>query len=300
MINNIIFLKPILRHQNWGTNDFKKYGYSETIINAGELLLLTDDKEKSNYIVNSSNKTSDLSFLYRHNKKFYNSKTGDIPIEIKIINTNTNLDINFSPSNYNSRGFTGKKGMKKYWISLSNNIEPNILFGRKDIDKEKLFNYIQQNNFEGISDQFCLNEYEGIFIDENSIYSLNQNALIYEISLKNATEYNLSKINEFSIYEKKYIFKSLLDHKKEIKIHKQDNNNFLINNNFFKVRIIKISGVEYFTFKNCTFAHVFINKGSGKVNEFNVSKGSNFIVKENFEIQLIGTMDIIVTYIFDY
>lgn len=299
MVNNIIFLKPILIHQEWGANDFKKYGYSDTVINAGELILLTDNKNKSNHIINSSNKSSDLSFLYRHNKKFYNSKTGSVPIEIKIINTINNLDINFSPSNYNSRGFTGKKGSKKYWISLENNEYPNILYGRKNIENKELEHYINSNDFEAISHQFNLNLYEGIYIDENSIYSLNQNSLIYEISLKNAHEYNLTKFDELSTQEKSYILKSISTYKKELTINKQDNNHFLISNNFFKVKIIKISGIESFIFKDCTFVHVFVNKGDGKINEFNISKGSNFIIKGGFEVQFIGTMDIIVTYIFD-
>lgn len=303
-MENIYFLKPIAVRKKWGNNDFKGYGYiDDTFNDIGELILLTSSYFNPSLIVNLMNGNMDFLHYYSDNKDLFKTKTGIIPVEIKIINPAYLAKVNFSPNNFIAKKTYKKFGQKKYWISLPGYYENKVIVGDvcqsiSDIDQMLLNKQI--TTFGNIISLDFLN---GIKVDSHQVNAILSQAIIFEISFSDFFEYDLSDVQNFDTKQYMYITKAIQQSKRRQKITVDKINNeteFLVNDGFFKVQIITVDNImKIFNFKDCNFAHLFVVSGEGKVNNYNISTGSNFVAVGNKDIIIEGNLKIIVTYVKD-
>lgn len=303
MINNIVFLKPILIHREWGKNDLAQFGYREEGKDAGELILLSDSEDNPNQIINSNSIYDDISFLYRHNKKFFNTKNGTIPIEIKIINPNIDLDLLLSVDAKNSKYYssTGCEIVQnKLMISLNKN-KQTIICSHKCNSQKTIDDFLQSLDHKYFN-ELELNYLDAIVIYPNVINQIKQNNIIYQITCKNGLEINLFEEYYYGVKQNTLDYLNNSSNKligySPVPIVAKDNN-FIADNQYYKTQIINHVGLENYTFQIGVITHIFVVEGEGKINNFNISTGSNFIVKNNTEVQILGVLKMIVTHIFD-
>lgn len=302
MMNNIIFLKPILVHKSWGKNDLGQFGYKENEKDTGELILLSDGDEFSNQVINTQFHYDDINFLYRHNKKFFNSKTGNIPITIKIINPKEDLDLLMSVDSKNSKFFStaGTEIVQnKLWISLSKD-KQIITYNHNCHSLKSLEDFITTFNDKYLN-HVELDYLNSILINQNIINRIKKNNIIYQISCKNGLEIDLNQLFSYELEKFSYDYltnawNNTMGHVAEIIA---SNKNYLTQNQYFATKIIDHVGLEYYTFDVGNITHIFIIEGQGKIDSFNISTGSNFIVKNNISVQIVGAFKMIVTHIFD-
>ncbi len=303
MISNIVFLKPILIHKDWGNNDLAQYGYKEDGIDVGELILLSDSEDVSNQIINTNFVYDDLNFLYKHNKKFFNSKTGSIPIAIKIINPKVDLDLMLSVDSKNTKYYSIKGNeiaQNKLWISLNKN-KQMVVYNHKCGSKKNVEEFFLENLNDKYLNIVELDYLNALVINQNVINQIKQNDIIFEISCKNGIELNLNDLYQQELKKQTFdylsnSFHSSLTHQYQL-LDKE--NYYLANNQYFATKIINHVGLEYYNFKIGVITHVFVVEGEGKINSFSISTGSNFIIKNNVDIQIVGVLKMIVTHIFD-
>lgn len=298
VIKNILFLKPIILSQIWGGNDYKNFGI-DTNNNGSEIILLSDSIDNTNIIINSLGKSDSIDLYYKLNKKAFNSQTGSIPFVIKLINPASDMGVFFSPNNFYTQQTDYKYGQKKLWIALPNIYQNNLLVGhncKNSNEIEEMLNYYKYNEYGNF---ITLNPYEAIFIDNHLLNSICPYAIIFEITFKNFLEYDISNLNEIDDNFYKYIVNATNHQKSQQILRVNSNTKTLINNGFFRVKIFNQEGLKILKFTKCNFVHIFITEGNGKIENFHISAGSNFIIKANIEVKIIGNLKYIVTYVND-
>lgn len=296
MLDNIIFLKAVLNYKNWGKNDFLQFGYSNENPKMGEMILLSDVGTNINPTLNTSSKFDDIRFIYQNNKSYFNNKNKMLPVEIKVISNDLDIDPMFLVDRYFIRenNIPNTIQQKKFILNINDKpiqIGLNIKTDSIDDSKEFLLN-VDLNKMNYIT----LNPFECLLINKNNLYSFAPNSLLYIIDYKNGYEFDLKDLNKLNYFDADYIANSLLEKTNEIITPSKllFNTNYIKTQNF-KIQLINVVGIKIYNFDLGNFTHLFVIEGTGKINNYNISKGSNLIVKNNVNIDVSGNLKIIAT-----
>lgn len=294
MLDNIIFLKAILNYKNWGKNDFLQFGYANDNKQMGEMVLLSDIGTNINKTLNTGSQHDDIRFIYQNNRNYFNNKNKFLPVEIKLICTSKNTEPMFLVDKYfiKDNMIPNTIEQKKFILNIDNKpIQIGLNFKTNSLDQTKEM-LLDKNLFD--FNYITLNPFEAILINKNNLYMINQDSLIYVIDYKNGYEFDLKDFNKLNYFDADYIANTLLEKANDINIPSKllFNTNYIKTQNF-KIQLIDVVGIKSYTFDFGNFTHLFVIDGDGKIDKYNISKGSNMIVKSNVSINICGNLKII-------
>lgn len=306
-MDEILILKPVFKEKIWGSNKLKEeFGYDIPSDKTGECWAISAHKDGSSFIDNGVYKGKTLREVYEENKfLFDNIKDKEFPLLVKFISASDDLSVQVHPNdklakNYNDLGKT------ECWYILDSKKNNSIVYGHNAKTKDEFIKLINENKWGQLLKEKQINKGDFIFVPAGKIHAIKKHTLLIEIQQSSNITFRLydynrpdrnGKLRQLHI-DDAILATKIPDQETKIKykIRKKENNIFttLIKNKNFKVEKWDISNP--INLKTHQFMLVSVIKGSGKINNYNIKKGSHLIVTSLCKkIDISGNLELIIT-----
>lgn len=311
-----LFLKPIFMYRIWGGTKLKEnFNYEIPSENTGECWAISSHENGDCEILNGKYKGLTLSNLWNNNKELFGNTPGNkFPLLTKILDANNNLSVQVHPDDaYAKANENGELGKTECWYVIDCDDDAEMIFGHNAKSREELEFMISNNQWSKLLRRVKVNKGDFFYVPSGTIHALCEGTLVLETQQNSDTTYRVydydrtdSEGNKRELHVNKSIDVTTVPHvENEINYKIIENDNFkfttFVSNNFFSVHKLDVFN-EYISIQDKPFELYSVLEGNGKListsNEYNLSKGDNFILPSNFgEFKLSGNMQLIVSHI---
>ncbi|WP_036448634.1 type I phosphomannose isomerase catalytic subunit [Mycoplasmoides pirum] len=298
---NILILKPYIQEKVWGGNRLKDYGYECLYDNRnGEAWLISAIENKSSIVVNAN----DVSLLeyYNNHQDFFNNYNKPYPLLVKIIDANDDLSVQVHPNDEYAFKKHNQYGKWECWYVLDCNNNANVVYGHNAKNKEELTNLINQKEWNKLLVNKPIKIGDVIDVPPGTVHAIKSSSLIYELQQSSDITYRLFDYDRLDNNQPRTLhiedsINTIYYPQDNLKIQSGLNNASLINNEKFKLEKINNINRNYYLYDNAHWIQGTVIEGNGLIDDIEIKKGSNFIVKHNHKFCLNGNMQILISYV---
>lgn len=301
MKKDVLFLKPYISETIWGGKKLEEYGYECPYEKNAEAWLVSAIENKCSLITNENNMT--LLDYYNQNRDFFNNFKGDYPLLVKIIDANDDLSIQVHPDNKYAKEKHNKFGKWESWYVLNCKNNGNIVYGHKAKNKNELVSLIENKKWKDLIIEREIKRGDIIDVPPGTIHAIKSSTLIFELQQSSDVTYRLydyerlskdGKPRELHLSDSINMIYYPQDN---LKISNNTNNNEILSNPFYKLYKIINDGEQKYCFKNAHWIQATVIDGVGKLNEYDIKKGTTFLVKHNKEFILKGSLTVLISFV---
>lgn len=296
-MKKIIFLEPIIEYKIWGGTNLSKYGYNIEKNNAGEAWLIACFKNKSNKILNLENQN--LYNFYQTNKYFFNFYEGEYPLLTKIIDAKDDLSIQVHPDDEYAKQKHNSFGKTECWYILDCNKDSTIVYGHNAKNKNELINLINNKEWNKLLKETKIQKDNFYYIPSGTVHAIKKNTLIFELQQSSDITYRLYDYDRLENGKPRNLHIedsiNVITFKNSSTPNKHDN--FLVDNNFFKLIKIYHNGTKDYEFPEANWLQCTVTEGKGLIDNYYINKGSSFLIQKNHKFTLKGELVLLISYI---
>ena len=308
-MGHILWVEPVFKEMIWGGNQLKeKYGYAIPSDQTGECWAPSAHPNGDNKIKEGEFKGQTLSKVFdEHRELFGNIKDKQFPLLVKIIDACNDLSVQVHPNDEYAGLHENSLGKTECWYVLDCKEDTKMVMGHHAKTKEELVKAIENDDYDQLLNKFDIKKGDFFYIPSGTIHAICKGSLIYEAQQSsdityrvydyhrkdkdgNERELHLKQANDFLSFDKD-IDKN--DVHPVVKVHENVKETIFISNDSFTVSQLLVIGKCQYKCDNYQLATVV--KGSGKVDEYDVKVGDNFLIPTNTSIELDGQMMIMMT-----
>lgn len=300
---NIIFLKPYFDYKIWGGSQLKQYGYkgNEKI---GEALVISALEAKESLILNKKYKDQNLNQFFLKNREFFGNYQGEYPILTKIIDANDDLSVQVHPGNNYAKKHFNKWGKTECWYILEAKENASIIYGSKVKSLKEIKEKLQKNDWSFLN-ELSVKKGDFINVPAGTIHAIKSGILTYELQQSSDLTFRLYDYNrkdKDGNYRDLHIKDSLnvinFNHSLEIKESLKTSTLLVDNPEFSLYKLIIDNKSVNLDFLELNYwIEGFVIEGKGTIDDFNISKGSAFIVGNSHIPCFSGKLEILISYI---
>ena len=308
-MGHILWVEPVFKEMIWGGNQLKeKYGYAIPSDQTGECWAPSAHPNGDNTIKEGEFKGQTLSKVFdEHRELFGNIKDKQFPLLVKIIDACNDLSVQVHPNDEYAALHENSLGKTECWYVLDCKEDTKMVMGHHAKTKEELVKAIENDDYDHLLNKFDIKKGDFFYIPSGTIHAICKGSLIYEAQQSSDITYRVYDYhrkdkdgNERELHLKQAI--DCLSFDKDIdkndvhpvvKVHENMKETIFISNDSFTVSQLLVIGKCQYKCDNYQLATVV--KGSGKVDEYDVKVGDNFLVPTNTSIELDGQMMIMMT-----
>ena len=308
-MGHILWVEPVFKEMIWGGNQLKeKYGYAIPSDQTGECWAPSAHPNGDNTIKEGEFKGQTLSKVFdEHRELFGNIKDKQFPLLVKIIDACNDLSVQVHPNDEYAALHENSLGKTECWYVLDCKEDTKMVMGHHAKTKEELVKAIENDDYDHLLNKFDIKKGDFFYIPSGTIHAICKGSLIYEAQQSSDITYRVYDYhrkdkdgNERELHLKQAI--DCLSFDKDIdkndvhpvvKVHENMKETIFISNDSFTVSQLLVIGKCQYKCDNYQLATVV--KGSGKVDEYDVKVGDNFLIPTNTSIELDGQMMIMMT-----
>lgn len=308
-MGHILWVEPVFKEMIWGGNQLKeKYGYAIPSDQTGECWAPSAHPNGDNTIKEGEFKGQTLSKVFdEHRELFGNIKDKQFPLLVKIIDACNDLSVQVHPNDEYAGLHENSLGKTECWYVLDCKEDTKMVMGHHAKTKEELVKAIENDDYDHLLNKFDIKKGDFFYIPSGTIHAICKGSLIYEAQQSSDITYRVYDYhrkdkdgNERELHLKQAI--DCLSFDKDIdkndvhpvvKVHENMKETIFISNDSFTVSQLLVIGKCQYKCDNYQLATVV--KGSGKVDEYDVKVGDNFLIPTNTSIELDGQMMIMMT-----
>lgn len=308
-MGHILWVEPVFKEMIWGGNQLKeKYGYAIPSDQTGECWAPSAHPNGDNKIKEGEFKGQTLSKVFDdHRELFGNIKDKQFPLLVKIIDACNDLSVQVHPNDEYAALHENSLGKTECWYVLDCKEDTKMVMGHHAKTKEELVKAIENDDYDHLLNKFDIKKGDFFYIPSGTIHAICKGSLIYEAQQSSDITYRVYDYhrkdkdgNERELHLKQAI--DCLSFDKDIdkndvhpvvKVHENMKETIFISNDSFTVSQLLVIGKCQYKCDNYQLATVV--KGSGKVDEYDVKVGDNFLIPTNTSIELDGQMMIMMT-----
>lgn len=308
-MGHILWVEPVFKEMIWGGNQLKeKYGYAIPSDQTGECWAPSAHPNGDNKIIEGEFKGQTLSKVFdEHRELFGNIKDKQFPLLVKIIDACNDLSVQVHPNDEYAALHENSLGKTECWYVLDCKEDTKMVMGHHAKTKEELVKAIENDDYDHLLNKFDIKKGDFFYIPSGTIHAICKGSLIYEAQQSSDITYRVYDYhrkdkdgNERELHLKQAI--DCLSFDKDIdkndvhpvvKVHENMKETIFISNDSFTVSQLLVIGKCQYKCDNYQLATVV--KGSGKVDEYDVKVGDNFLIPTNTSIELDGQMMIMMT-----
>ena len=309
MSNKVLLLEPVFMERIWGGSKLKElFNYNIPSNLTGEAWVISAHKDGSSKILNGDYKGKTLCWLYENHKElFYNIKDERFPLLVKLLDAQANLSVQVHPNDemaiqYNDLGKT------ECWYIIDCIKDAKIIYGQTAKSKEEFKKLIDEDAWDQLLIEKPIKPGDFIFVPAGKIHAITAGTIILEIQQSSNVTFRLydynrldDKGNKRELHIEESILASIIpdveiNNKSTKKIIGLNEIETLIKSDYFTVE--KWNLKEKYIRTNHSFILASVIDGSGKINNIDIKKGSNFIITSDAkEFEINGELEIVVSYL---
>lgn len=280
----IFKLQPILLDKIWGGTQLKKT-YDTHLNNIGEVWGISAHLSFSNTLNDTSQTLRDLYNNERH--YFGNYPSNEFPILMKLIDAKDDLSVQVHPDDSYARQFSSL-GKEECWVVLDATKDASILIGHHAKNKQILKEAINNHTLMSQLNIYPVKKGDYFYIPAGTVHAILKDTLILEVSQSSDITYRL--------YD--YDRKDQKGHTRELHIKESLD---VINipdekiiqkhiNRYFKFDILTNHDNEHVE-ADLYGDYIGITKGSGLIDDHQLTFGDFFMVSSKSQYKLIGNFE---------
>ena len=308
-MDKVILLKPYFSHTIWGGTKLRdEFGYDEPGDDIGECWGISAHQSGESLAADGEFEGHKLSELWKDHRELFGNEEGDrFPLLIKIIDANKDLSIQVHPGDeYASEHENGSLGKNECWYVLDCPKDGELIAGHNASSKEELDDMIDNGRWNELLRRVPVKKGDMVQIDAGTVHAITAGVCVLETQQSSDVTYRLYDYDRLQNGKPRPLH---LDKSKDVitvpavPVEEQvyhsgeENSNTvseLVKTKYFTVSKVKVNGEYTFT-SDAGFLCASVVKGSGKVFDKNVKKGSHMLITAEGakEVKLSGDMEII-------
>lgn len=309
MMDKVILLKPYFAHTIWGGTKLREeFGYDEKGDDIGECWGISAHPTGESVASSGEFIGLKLSELWKDHRELFGNAEGDrFPLLIKIIDANKDLSIQVHPDDtYAAEHENGSLGKNECWYVLDCPEDGELIAGHNASTKEELDDMIDNGRWDALIRRVKVKPGDMIRIDSGTVHAITAGVCVLETQQSSDVTYRLydygrlqnGKPRPLHLDKSKDVITVPAIPVEEQVYHSVDENSNtvieLVKTKYFTVSKVKVNG-EYTFASDAGFLCASVVKGSGKVFDKNVKKGSHMLITAEGakEVLLSGDMEII-------
>ena len=301
-MKNILFLKPHLVYEMWGSNKLKNYNIDiGDAPDVGEAWVISAVKDKSSVILNGEYKGQTLYDVFIKHKELFDNFNGDTyPIVAKILDVNQNLSVNVPQSDGEDKA--NKTGKKKFWYILETKPNSSIVYGHNAKTKDELNELIHNDKWEELLKSKQVKAGDYVYVPGGCVHAFNEGIILYSLEQVAGQEFKMYNYNRDLFFDNYKL--DVEDSIKHVKIPFDEptiptKNDILIEGD--KSKVVKIANTKKTTydFPDARWIQATVIDGKGKLDDnYEISKGISFIITSPLQsFTLDGNITILISYL---
>ena len=308
-MGHILRMNPVFKEMIWGGTKLKDiYGYEIPSDHTGECWAISAHKNGDCTIADGEYKGKTLSWLFENHRELFGNIEGDqFPLLVKIIDAKNDLSVQVHPDDVYAKEHENSLGKTECWFVLQADEETKMVMGHHAKTKDEFVKAIENDDYDNLLNSFKIKAGDFFYIPSGTLHAICSGSLIYEAQQSSDITYRVYDYhrkdkdgNERELHLKQAI--DCLSFDKDIdkndvhpvvKVHENMKETIFISNDSFTVSQLLVIGKCQYKCDNYQLATVV--KGSGKVDEYDVKVGDNFLIPTNTSIELDGQMMIMMT-----
>ena len=306
----VLFFKAIPRPAIWGHTKVRDFfGYDDFPEGIGQSWSFSaqDGEGLSTVCINGEFKGKTLKELWEKHQELFGHPGEDFPVIISLVGPEDDLSIQVHPDDEHAQKIGYKRGKNEAWFFIESDPGASIVYGQKTKNKEELQEMINQDKWDDIYKKYPVADGNFVYLPAGCLHAMGKGNVVYEIQQSTDVTYRFYDYhrkdkdgNERELHLKQAT--DCLSFDKDIdkndvhpvvKVHENVKETIFISNDSFTVSQLLVIGKCQYKCDNYQLATVV--KGSGKVDEYDVKVGDNFLIPTNTSIELDVQMMIMMT-----
>ena len=308
-MGHILRMNPVFKEMIWGGTKLKDiYGYEIPSDHTGECWAISAHKNGDCTIADGEYKGKTLSWLFENHRELFGNIEGDqFPLLVKIIDAKNDLSVQVHPDDVYAKEHENSLGKTECWFVLQADEETKMVMGHHAKTKDEFVKAIENDDYDNLLNSFKIKAGDFFYIPSGTLHAICSGSLIYEAQQSSDITYRVYDYhrkdkdgNERELHLKQAIdclsFDKNIDKNDVhpvVKVHENMKETTFISNDSFTVSQLLVIGKCQYKCDNYQLATVV--KGSGKVDEYDVKVGDNFLIPTNTSIEFDGQMMIMMT-----
>ena len=280
----IFKLQPVLLDKIWGGTQLKKT-YDTDLNNIGEVWGISAHPSFSNTLNDTSQSLSELYINERH--YFGNYPSDEFPILMKLIDAKEDLSVQVHPDDSYAKQFNSL-GKEECWFVLDAKKDASILIGHHATDKQTLANAINNQSLMSQLNMHPVKKNDYFYIPAGTVHAILKDTLILEVSQSSDITYRLcdydrkdQKGNTRDLHIEESLDVVNIPDEKIVQKHI---------NKYFKFDILKNHDIQKLE-ADLYGDYIGITKGSGLIDDHQLSFGHFFMISSKSLYQLKGNFE---------
>ena len=308
-MGHILKIQPVFKEMIWGGHKLRDiYGYDIPSDQTGECWAISGHKNGDCIIGDGEYQGKSVAWLFENHRELFGDVEGNqFPLLVKIIDAKNDLSVQVHPNDEYAGKHENSLGKTECWYVLQADEGTKMVMGHHAKTKEEFVKAIENDDYDHLLNSFEIHKGDFFYIPTGTIHAICSGSLIYEAQQSSDITYRVYDYhrkdkdgNERELHLKQAI--DCLSFDKDIdkndvhpvvKVHENMKETIFISNDSFTVSQLLVIGKCQYKCDNYQLATVV--KGSGKVDEYDVKVGDNFLIPTNTSIELDGQMMIMMT-----
>lgn len=310
---DILFFEPTYKDYIWGGTRIKEY-FNKKVTKpiVAESWEVSTNEAGLSRISNEDMQGVTLKELFDNKEirsEVFGTKTETMdkfPLLIKYIDAKSNLSVQVHPNDEYAKEYENDTGKTEMWYIIDCEENAQIICGMKDgIKEEEVEDIIRSGKIKENLKYVDIQKQDVIYIPSGTIHAILGNTLICEIQQNSNLTYRVydwDRVGNDGKPRELHIDKAIsvinVNSKPYVRHTNKDENEKIVDNEFFKVEKIVIKD-QYKDISNKeTFYVMNILEGSGKIEarnkEYSLNKGDSFLISASLgEYKITGKMEIL-------
>ena len=315
MLQEPIFLKPVLQERIWGGTKLREeYGYEIPSETTGEAWVISAHPNGSSTVAGGEFAGKSLAQLWEDHGELFNKKTsGEYPLLVKILDAADDLSVQVHPDDRYAQEVEGEPyGKTECWYVLGAQEGANLILGHNAQDKSEFEKMVDDGEWEQLFRYVKVQKGDFVYVPSGTIHAIGRGIMILEVQQSSDITY---RVYDYDRRDKDGNTRELhLDRAKAVTNipHEDAKLDFEITEeNGLTIR--QLVKEQYFTVEKwdvdgeaehaiiADFLQADVTEGHGSIEvagqEYKLAKGVHFILPNGVkDIRLGGDMELIVSH----